>query len=143
MHIAAGAMADLCGGVHAVYLVFIRQPNACFFYISASRGGTLRLYKVHVPPAGRAHSQSHSRGPQRTGTSHRTPLSARHAGQPLTATSEAAPHRRRRAAPSIPHASRRVIGPLLPGGGANLRYGVPYSIGCFRPSVFSAYDTWF
>ena len=23
------------------------------------------------------------------------------------------------------------------------RYGVPYSIGCFRPSVFSPYDTWF
>ena len=22
-------------------------------------------------------------------------------------------------------------------------YGVPYSIGCFRPSVISAYDTWF
>ena len=24
-----------------------------------------------------------------------------------------------------------------------LPYGVPYSIWCFRPSVFSAYDTWF
>ena len=27
--------------------------------------------------------------------------------------------------------------------GAQPGYGVTYSIGCFRPSVFSAYDTWF
>ena len=29
------------------------------------------------------------------------------------------------------------------GSQPDLKYGVPYSIGCFRASVFSAYDTWF
>ena len=78
MHIAAGAMADLCGGVHAVYLVFIRQPNL-FLYSSASRGGTLK-YTCRLPDA---HTESQSRPTlQRTGTSHRTPLSARQARAP-------------------------------------------------------------
>ena len=71
-------MADLCGGVHAVYLVFIRQPNL-FLYSSASRGGTLK-YTCRLPDA---HTESQSRPTlQRTGTSHRTPLSARQARAP-------------------------------------------------------------
>ena len=106
MHIAAGAMADLCGGVHAVYLVFkyVNRTRAFFILeISASRGGTLK-YTCRLPDA---HTESQSRP-----TAHRdvAPHSAlRTAGQPLTATSEAAPHRR-----AAPSRSPTLPSPLYP-----------------------------
>jgi hypothetical protein len=113
MHIAAGAMADLCGGVHAVYLVFIRQPNL-FLYSSASRGGTLK-YTCRLPDA---HTESQSRPTlQRTGTSHRTPLSARQARAPHRhLRSRPPPTRSPIATPCIaqPHPSPTPYRPLYP-----------------------------